>query len=113
GSDRFNYQYVVLEIDETVTQITRDQLLEVLHAENILARRYFHPGCHRMEPYRSGPRLQVDHLPVTELLCRRVLVLPTGTAVGPDDVRGICEIVRMVIENSEIRERLADRVQSA
>ncbi len=28
-------------------------LVRVLHAENVLARRYFYPGCHEMEPYRS------------------------------------------------------------
>ena len=112
GRDQFNYQYVVLEIDETVTQISRDQLLDVLHAENILARRYFHPGCHRMQPYRSRFPSAADHLPITELLCRRVLVLPTGTAVGSDEVQGICGIIRMVIENGPmIRERFVDCAQ--
>lgn len=52
-AEKCNYQYIVLEIDETITEISRDQLLKTLWAENILARRYFYPGCHRMEPYRS------------------------------------------------------------
>ena len=33
--------------------LSRDELQRVLWAENVLARRYFFPGCHRMEPYRS------------------------------------------------------------
>src|SRR5690606_32638678 len=41
-----NYQYVILEIDEEITEINRDTLTQVLHAENILVRRYFYPGCH-------------------------------------------------------------------
>ena len=53
-SERATYQYVVIEIDESVTRLSRDQLLELLWAENVLARRYFYPGCHRMEPYRSA-----------------------------------------------------------
>jgi dTDP-4-amino-4,6-dideoxygalactose transaminase len=51
--EQCNYQYVVLEVDEAVTQISRNELVKILWAENVLARRYFYPGCHRMEPYRS------------------------------------------------------------
>ena len=48
-----NYQYVVIEIDERRTGIGRDQLMRILHAENVLAKRYYYPGCHRVEPYRT------------------------------------------------------------
>src|SRR5260370_8295129 len=51
--EKCNYQYIAVEVDERVARIGRDELLEVLAAENIVARRYFYPGCHRMEPYRS------------------------------------------------------------
>src|SRR6266446_7537541 len=44
-NERGNYQYIVTEIDRRVTGISRDQLVRVLHAEGILARRYFYPGC--------------------------------------------------------------------
>ena len=37
----------------------------------------------------------------TENLSRRVLVLPTGTAVTPNDIEAICQIIRMVGENPE------------
>ena len=52
-TERNNYQYVIVEVDETVAGLNRDDLLRILQAENILARRYFYPGCHQMEPYRS------------------------------------------------------------
>src|ERR1035437_3476111 len=45
--ERNNYQYIVLEIDSAAAPLNRDELIKVLHAENILARRYFWPGCHR------------------------------------------------------------------
>src|ERR1700674_3994866 len=48
-----NYQYVVVEFDEELVGIRRDQVLQILWSENVIARRYFYPGCHRMEPYRS------------------------------------------------------------
>ena len=56
------------------------------HAENVLVRRDFHPGCHNMEPYRSEAPDQGWRLPHTDEICRRVMVLPTGTAVTPEDI---------------------------
>jgi dTDP-4-amino-4,6-dideoxygalactose transaminase len=46
-----NYQYVVLEIDESIAGISRDPIVIVLQAERVLARRCFYPGCHDVEPY--------------------------------------------------------------
>ncbi|CAH2031349.1 DegT/DnrJ/EryC1/StrS family aminotransferase [Trichlorobacter ammonificans] len=95
--EKCNYQYVVLEIDEQVTGIGRDRLVEILRAENVLARRYFYPGCHRMEPYRSYFPNAGLLLPHTERLTTRVLSLPTGTAVSQEDIREICRIIRIAL----------------
>jgi dTDP-4-amino-4,6-dideoxygalactose transaminase len=105
-TERCNYQYIVLEIDETVTGIGRDQILKILQAENVIARRYFYPGCHRMEPYRSYfPHARLL-LPETERLVQRVMLLPTGTAVGEEEIAAICGIIRFVLEHSnELRSR--------
>lgn len=88
-----NCQYVVVEVAEDAP-LSRDQLMTVLHAENILVRRYFYPGCHRMEPYRSYFPHAGLLLPETEALNRRVLVLPTGTGVEIGDVETICRTIR-------------------
>jgi dTDP-4-amino-4,6-dideoxygalactose transaminase len=95
-----NYQYVVVEVDEAIAGLTRDDLIEVLHAENILARKYFWPGCHSMEPYRSDPRHAGAVLPVTELVSSRVIVLPTGSAVGMNEIRLVCETLRIALEGA-------------
>lgn len=100
-SEQYNYQYVVLEIDPDITGITRDELVAILHAENILARRYFFPGCHQMEPYRSYFPHSGLLLPQTERLTQRVLCLPTGTAVGKKEIEVICQLIRLVLENSD------------
>lgn len=100
-TERNNFQYVVLEIDEDEAGISRDTLQYVLHAENVLARRYFYPGCHRMEPYRSLPRYEGLSLPVTERVAGRVLVLPAGASLGDDDVGVIADIVTFAIRNSK------------
>lgn len=106
-SEKYNYQYVVLEIDSQKAGLTRDELVTILHAENILARRYFFPGCHQMEPYRSYFPHSGLLLPQTERLTQRVLCLPTGTAVGEMEIRQICELIRLALENgAEIKSKL-------
>ena len=89
-----NYQYIVIEVDPRQAGLTRDRLIDVLHAENVLARRYFYPGCHNMEPYRSLDPQAGLTLPVTEQVAARVLVLPTGTSVDEPAIRKIADILR-------------------
>ena len=101
AGEKHNFQYIILEIDETITLVTRDQLIKLLHAENVLARRYFYPGCHQMEPYQTSFPNAGARLPVTEQLVGRVLSLPNGTAVGEAEVVGICALLRLAIENGE------------
>lgn len=104
--EKCNYQYVVLEIDERITGVSRDRLVEILRAENVLARRYFYPGCHRMEPYRSYFPNAGLVLPETERLAQRVLSLPTGTAVGREEIRKICQIIRLAVTYNAAKEEL-------
>jgi dTDP-4-amino-4,6-dideoxygalactose transaminase len=81
-------------LDEHFFGLSRDQLMKILHAENVLARRYFFPGCHNMQPYKSlFPHARLL-LPQTESLNKRVLALPTGTAVRQEDIMTIAEIIR-------------------
>ena len=101
-----NYHNVVVEVDAERTGITRDLVLQMLSAENVLARRYFYPGCHRMEPYRSQRRPTPEDFPVTDLVASQVLSLPTGTDMGPRDVEMVCELVAGLVEHGdEISER--------
>ena len=100
-SERCNYQYVVVEVDEATTGLDRDRFIQVLTAERVLARRYFHPGCHRMEPYRSYFPHASLLLPVTERQSARVFSLPTGTAVGVAQVARICQILATAVEHAD------------
>lgn len=95
--EKRNFQYVVLELDEEEAGISRQLLMDILHAENVLARRYFYPGCHRMEPYRSYYPHAGLLLPATERLAGRVIVLPTGAALGNDEVSLLCDVLRLVL----------------
>jgi dTDP-4-amino-4,6-dideoxygalactose transaminase len=108
AGDEPNYQYVVVEIDEVTAGLSRDELLAVLVAENVLARRYFFPGCHRMEPYAS--LLGEQRLPVAERLAQRVLVLPTGLQLGEAAIAQIASIIETAIANaSRVRQQLGQR----
>lgn len=95
--EKSNYQYVVLEVDEEFTRISRDRLVEILWAENIMARRYFYPGCHRMDPYHSLFPDAGKSLPVTEHVAERVITLPTGTSLNVDDIERICQIISFAV----------------
>ena len=101
NSEKRNYQYVIVEVDESTTGISRDVLVRILQAENVLARRYFYPGCHKMEPYRSYFPHANLLLPETERLTQRVMALPTGMAIGPDEIAALCNLIRFAVENSE------------
>jgi len=81
--------------------ISRNKLVELLWAENVLARRYFYPGVHRMEPYKSYFPNAGVMLPETEKLCGRVLILPTGQSISPGDVSAVCNLIRFAVSHGK------------
>ncbi|WP_271251633.1 DegT/DnrJ/EryC1/StrS family aminotransferase [Pseudanabaena sp. Chao 1811] len=101
NGERCNYQYIVLEVDETIANVNRDLLVKILEAENVMARRYFYPSCHRMEPYRSYFPHAGLLLPETEKLTQRVMLLPTGTSINTEDIAKVVNIIRFSIANSD------------
>lgn len=94
-AERNNYQYVVVEVGPEAGG-TRDDLVAALNAENVLARKYFWPGCHRMKPYREMFPWADAHLPNTSAVADRVMVLPTGPSVSLEDIADILQILRVV-----------------
>jgi len=107
-----NFQYIIIEVDAEKAGISRDQLVYILHKENIRARRYFYPGSHRMEPYKSYYPNSGLLLPETEKVTESVMSLPTGTAITSDQIEKICQVVKFVIKNStEICSKLSRQVE--
>jgi dTDP-4-amino-4,6-dideoxygalactose transaminase len=98
---------LVYEIDETAFGLHRDQLLTLLKAEHINARRYFYPGAHRATPYANEPQYENLALPLTEALCERVLQLPIGALVEPEDGTRIARLLCLAHEHHlEIKNKL-------
>ncbi len=98
--DKRNYHYIVVQVDAAASALDRDELVEVLHAENILARKYFWPGCHRMQPYRAlFPNANLL-LPNTERYAAEIMVLPTGQCVSSENIKAICEIIQSALKQA-------------
>lgn len=93
-AERNSHHYVVVEIDDTFPA-DRDEIVAALHAENILARKYFWPGCHGMQPYRDlFPHARLT-LPNSEAVGARLLVLPNGSL--PDGaIEAIAGVLRVL-----------------
>jgi dTDP-4-amino-4,6-dideoxygalactose transaminase len=99
GGGPRNFQYVVMLVDETCP-VSRDDVLARLRKANVLARRYFWPGVHRVEPYRTLEPEAGLALPTTERIANQVIVLPTGSAVDVEAVETIAGLVRAAVESA-------------
>lgn len=90
-----SHHYVVVEIDDTFAA-SRDELITALHAENILARKYFWPGCHGMKPYRDlFPHAELM-LANTERIANRIVVLPNGITLPEGSTETIAAVCRVM-----------------
>lgn len=85
-----NYQYVVAHVPSEI----RDQLVDYFHGHGILLRRYFHPGCHCMEPYASQEQYQGLHLSNTKKISSEIVIFPTGTQLTPSSIEKFSEHYR-------------------
>jgi len=96
-AERNNYQYVIVEVGADCP-VPRDTLVDTLRAENILARRYFWPGCHKMEPYRSLFPHAGLLLPATEAVAASVIVLPTGQTMNAQKIAVVGQVIRTALQ---------------
>lgn len=94
-AERNNYQYVVMQVNEDCP-VSRNQIIEALHAENIRARKYFWPGCHNMQPYRDLYPHAGLLLSNTQQVADSVVVLPTGTTMNDEMVNNVAAVIRVL-----------------
>jgi dTDP-4-amino-4,6-dideoxygalactose transaminase len=96
--ERTNHQYVIAMVRDGAD--VRDRVLAALHDDGVLARKYFWPGVHRMQPY-APDRGVARSLPVTEWVADRILVLPGGPGLGPIDISRVCSTIGQVLGNAD------------
>ena len=97
---RSNYHYLVISVSEKEFGVSRDTLTETLWKENVYARKYFYPGCHRLKYYSSLNTSQPE-LPVTDDASNKVLCLPSGFANPEKEIGKIKDIFLEVHVNAE------------
>ena len=93
---RSNYQYVVASVSTNI----RDSLVKYFHDRGILLRRYFYPGCHRMEPYQSCEKYDCVNLPNTEQISSEIVIFPTGKQVSTVDIQGFAQVFESFINQN-------------
>jgi dTDP-4-amino-4,6-dideoxygalactose transaminase len=96
-AERSNYHYVAIEVDAAEAGIGRDELLDLLAVENVIARPYFSPPCHVAPAYAGVPSRGLEQ---TERLARRAMALPTGPALSLDDVSTVCDLIRAAVDDA-------------
>lgn len=99
-----NGQYVVTFINADDFGLSRDQLWAYLWSKGVETRRYFYPGAHMCEPYRSHTPWFKSLLSVTNKTCSSVLCLPSYFDLGDEDIESVSSLIR---EASEKREEIA------
>jgi dTDP-4-amino-4,6-dideoxygalactose transaminase len=97
--ERNNFQYIIMEVTPDCP-VPRDTVIDALRAENILARRYFWPGCHKMEPYRSLFPHAGLLLPATEAVAASVIVLPTGQTMDAHKIDVVAQVIRTLVQGA-------------
>jgi len=98
--EKNNYQYIVTEINEKKFGLSRNVLVDILQKENIRARRYFYPGCHKMEPYKTEYNCFEHNLAITEKISNNVLILPTGKLINNNIINKICYFIKFIHQHS-------------
>jgi dTDP-4-amino-4,6-dideoxygalactose transaminase len=92
-----NYQYIVAIISE----LYRDNLVEFFHNEKILVRKYFYPGCHKLEPYFSDTRYMNCVLPKTDNISSKVIVFPNGKQLTKSDISLFSQKTKLFLQSSK------------
>ena len=100
---RNNYRYFAMFVEDAFP-LSRDVLWQVLRHENVMVRRYFYPGCHRMSFYRDESR---PVLPRTDDALDRIISLPTSFVdVDPEKAAG--EVADIVLAARDKASRVED-----
>jgi dTDP-4-amino-4,6-dideoxygalactose transaminase len=96
-----NFHHVVVEVDESIAGLSRDELMAVLRAENIVVGGD-HLCSHLAAPYQmrySESRLRLAH---SELLAERILILPSGSSVNEVMIEAVCDVIRTAVRHAGV-----------
>ncbi len=87
-----NYAYFPVVFDGY--KYTRDEIFEMLKAEDIVARKYFYPLVNSFDCYKEYDFYGTEKTPVAKYISDRVLTLPMYADLSMEDVDRICAIIK-------------------
>jgi dTDP-4-amino-4,6-dideoxygalactose transaminase len=91
-SGRSTFKDFSVIVDEKEFGHSRGWLVELLHVENIGARKYFSPPVHRQKLYKA--MWDGRALPVTDMVSDGVVSLPIYSSLTDESVDKVCEVIR-------------------
>jgi dTDP-4-amino-4,6-dideoxygalactose transaminase len=107
GVSHSNYQNLICLMDEAAFGMRRDDLWQILRAENLLAGKGFHPLPHRT--FAHSRASQASDLSHTEHYCARTIELPMNQALTEPDVARLIDLLGSIQQNAGvIGQRLAE-----
>lgn len=77
-------------------ELTRDQLVDALKAENIDTRNYYSPPLHLQTTYKKYKEQYEGKLPVTEKLCNTAVTLPLSSKFTQAEIEKLCEAIENI-----------------
>ncbi|MBK7953704.1 MAG: DegT/DnrJ/EryC1/StrS family aminotransferase [Candidatus Accumulibacter sp.] len=93
GEQMANYAYFPILV-ESDYRFTRDELYEMLRAQNIHPRRYFYPLISDFPMYRSLPSAQRSNLPVAAQVASRILCLPIYPGLTAEEQDRVIAVIQ-------------------
>lgn len=94
-----SYQYFVVRINENIFGKSRNYIYESLKKYNVFSRKYFYPLCSEFNHYKNIQSAHKSNLPVANLVAEEVLTLPFYGDLRDDDIKKICNILRIIKED--------------
>ena len=86
-----NYAYFPVVFD--AYKYTRDEVVEILSKENIIARKYFYPLVNEYDCYKSLHTANVEKTPIAKHIADRVVTLPLYADLTFDEINKICDLI--------------------
>lgn len=91
-----NHGYFPVLVEDAFP-LDRDALYAAMRAEDIYARRYFHPLISDMPMYAHLPSAAPHNLPVARHTAERVLCLPIFADLSPADLERVLAVIRRAL----------------
>jgi dTDP-4-amino-4,6-dideoxygalactose transaminase len=98
-----SYKNILVSIDPN-WPLSRSLTIELLNAENILARPYYYPPLHLKNNNSTLNRKKYE---ITELLSERYMLLPCGHFISKEDIERIIELMEFMATNANAIDRLS------